>query len=102
MPFRKIHFDLPRWAIVVLIWSPFLMGSIGTYSVIRGTERSDNNCEAVKGLRDDLVQVVKDGDSRSTKTITEAFDGPQRIKLILNLKAQTRATLAKIQDPQCP
>lgn len=102
MPFKQVHFDLPRWVIIVLIWAPFLMGSIGTFAVIRGQANNEANCDAVKGLRQDLVEVVKDGAKRSETTLTDAFDGAQRDRLLRNLHEQTRITLDKINNPDCP
>jgi hypothetical protein len=64
--------------------------------------RTDNNCAAVKALRDDLVQVVKDGETRSQHTITTAFRGKTRTALLKNLHDQTDRTVAKIQTPNCP
>lgn len=103
-PLRQIHIDirLPRWTIVVLTAAPFLMGSLGAYAVTRGGNLQLKTCESVHGLRNDLVEVVRDGDKRSRKTITDAFEGVQERRLLHNLDEQTRHTLAKISDPTCP
>jgi hypothetical protein len=102
MPFKVVHFDMPRWVIAVLIGAPFFMGGLAAEAVTIGQDQNDVQCEAVKGLREDLVGVVKDGQKRSTVTITDAFNGRQRVRLLQNLNEQTAQTLAKIDDPKCP
>lgn len=102
MPFKQVHLNLPRWAIIVLVCAPFAMGCVATWAVIRGNERTNANCEAVHGLREDLVEVVKDSEQRSEAAIKDAFDGNQEERLLNNLHSQTQSTLNKIEDPQCP
>jgi hypothetical protein len=71
-PFRRVHFDLPRWVIAVLIVGPFALGLTGAYVTVRGHDRT---CD----LRGDLVFVLQNLESRATSR-ADSIDEAKRIR----------------------
>lgn len=89
-------------AVALIIASAAFAGG-GIYSVMDRDEQVTGICDAVLGLRRDLVEIVRDGEERS-KTNIQRLNQPQEVKdyLITNLEESTNETVAKIENPECP
>lgn len=87
---------------IMLVVSIVIYSAAGIVAVAAYNERTRTNCEAVKALRQDLVEVVKDGETRSHKSIARAFTGRTRTELLKNLHDQTQRTVNRISNPSCP
>jgi hypothetical protein len=79
-----------------------IFAGAATYSVIQRSNTDNEICQSVDQLRNDLVEVVRGGEERSKKAISDAFDGAQEARLLKNLEEQTDSTLSKIDRPDCP
>jgi hypothetical protein len=88
---------------VLLVASILIFSGGAIVAVLTYNSRSQNNCEAIKGLRQDLVDVVRDSANRSHHSIIKAFPpGTTRKELLINLQEQTQRTLDKVGNPDCP
>lgn len=87
---------------LVIVFSILASTSAAILAVKTYNDRADSNCAAIKRLRTDLVQVVKDGEIRSQHSITKVFKARTRDELLRNLHEQTRRTVDKISNPNCP
>ncbi len=93
MPFRRVRFELPRWVIVIFVAAPFTMGALGAIAVTQGQDQAELNCEAVIGLRNDLVstlEYIRDGAS---------VRNPEQAAVI---QKQYNFMIDRIGDPDCP
>ena len=98
MPFRKVNLHLPRWVVVVLIGAPFFMAGLGAAAVVMGQNRADKTCEAVQGVRDDLVHSLKVIEGRALKQAKT----PQQEALIKDAYEGPEGMITLIGDPACP
>jgi hypothetical protein len=85
----------------VFVIATFSFFGAAAFSVWNGANDRIGICDAVNGLRHDLVEVVREGERRGIENAKE-FPEELRPAIIENVKESTRATLEKIDDPSCP
>jgi hypothetical protein len=88
-----------RWVVALAVAGPLGFAGVGVYAVAAGSAETDRICDAVTGLRNDVVlslTKVKDraivnaaGDPEEVARIKEAYNGPDGLITI-------------ISDPECP
>lgn len=89
---------LPRWVIVLCVAGPLVFSGVGILAVGTGSEETASVCDAVQGLRDDLVssltgirdRALQNADTLNERTaIREAYDGEKGL-------------ITTISNPDCP
>ncbi len=98
--FPRLNKWVRRMALVFVISTPIFFGA-GAYAVWYSNQERNDICGEVQDLRDDLVEVVRDGRDRGNKT-ADAFP-PKQKKVILEANEESyKNSVKKIAEPSCP
>lgn len=85
-----------RVVAIVLSTTILIFMGAAAYAVVNGAEGRQSTCDAVKGLRTDLVEIIEEQRGRALENAEKLGLNTQQLDNDYN------RMLNKIGDPQCP
>lgn len=90
--------------LVALILASAMFAGAGVYGIMRGQQQNEGICDAVRGLRVDVVEVVGELNKRAARSAKFLFphNPKKQAEYVRRSNESFQSIKDRIGNPQCP